>query len=76
MLTRVEGDTSNVDSLVGALDGISFDSPRGPFSLDANSQAPRHNMYLREVQNVEGGLHNVVLENFGEIVDPGDNSKG
>ena len=76
MLTRVEGDTTNVDNMVSALDGISFASPRGSFSLDANSQAPKHNMYLREVQNVEGTLHNVVLENFGEIVDPGDNSKG
>ena len=76
MLNRVEGDTSNLDNMIGALDGISFASPRGPFTLDANSQAPKHNIYLREVQNTDDGLHNVVLENFGEIVDPGDESKG
>ena len=62
--------------MIEALDGISFDSPRGPFTLDANSQAPKNNMYLREVQDVDGTLRNVILENFGEIVDPGDDSLG
>ncbi|MFQ5399263.1 MAG: ABC transporter substrate-binding protein [Anaerolineae bacterium] len=75
MLNRTEGDT-NVDKMIEAMDGISFNSPRGPFTLDANSQTPKHNEYLREVQDVGGTLHNVVIENFGEIVDPGDDSKG
>ena len=76
MLDRVEGDTSDVDGMIEALDGISFASPRGPFTLDSTSQSPRHNEYLREVQEVGGELHNAVLDNFGEIVDPGDNSMG
>lgn len=76
MLNRVEGDTSNVDGMIAALDGISFNSPRGPFRLDANSQNPEHHMYLREVQEVDGELHNVVLQDFGPIVDPGDDSLG
>lgn len=76
MLNAVEGDTSNTDNMVEALSGISFNSPRGSFALDANSQAPRHNIYLRQVREVDGTLHNVVTENLGEIVDPGDDSKG
>jgi len=76
MLNAVEGDTSDTDRMIESLGGISFNSPRGPFALDVNSQAPRHNEYLREVQEVDGALHNVVVENFGEIVDPGDDSKG
>lgn len=76
MLDAVEGDTSDVQAMIDVLPDISFASPRGPFALDANSQAPRQNEYLREVQMVEGELHNVVIENFGEIVDPGDNSQG
>lgn len=76
MLDMVEGDTSNSQAMIDTLAGISFNSPRGPFALDANSQAPKHNIYLRDVQEVEGGIHNVILENFGEIVDPGDESKG
>jgi branched-chain amino acid transport system substrate-binding protein len=76
MLNTIEGDTTNIDKMIEVLGGISFNSPRGPFALDANSQAPRQNMYLREVQEVEGALQNVVLGTLGEIVDPGDDSKG
>ena len=76
MLNAVEGDTSNTDKMIEALGGISFNSPRGPFALDSNSQSPKHNIYLREVLEVDGALHNVVIDNFGETVDPGDDSKG
>ena len=76
MLNKVEGDTSNVDNMIGALSGISFNSPRGPFTLDEKSQSPKQKMYLREVQSVDGVLHNVVKEDLGEIVDPGDDSLG
>jgi len=65
-----------VDKMIESLGGISFASPRGSFALDAKSQAPRHHIYLREVQTVEGALHNVITEDLGEIVDPGDDSKG
>lgn len=75
MLKRTEGSTE-VEAMVEALDGISFASPRGPFTLDANSQAPENNMYLRTVGEVEGELHNIVNENLGLIVDPGDDSLG
>jgi branched-chain amino acid transport system substrate-binding protein len=76
MLNAVQGDTTNVDNMIESLSGMSFASPRGPFTLDPNSQAPKHNMYLREVQEVEGNLNNVVLDNFGEIVDPGTEDLG
>ena len=76
MLNSVEGDTSDTGAMIDTLAGISFASPRGPFAIDTNSQAPRHNMYLREVQEVDGTLHNAILQNMGEIVDPGDDSLG
>ncbi|HLF28530.1 MAG TPA: ABC transporter substrate-binding protein [Anaerolineae bacterium] len=76
MLNRVQGDTSDPDKLIQALDGISFNSPRGAFALDPKTQAPRHHIYLREVQQVDGAPHNVVLADLGEVVDPGDDSKG
>ncbi|MEM7344485.1 MAG: ABC transporter substrate-binding protein [Chloroflexota bacterium] len=77
MLERVEGDTSDVDAMVGAMSGISFASPRGSFVLDEATQNPRQDWYLREVvRHTDGELHNKVLENLGEVVDPGDDSKG
>jgi branched-chain amino acid transport system substrate-binding protein len=75
-LKAVQGDTSNVDKLIDAMAGVSFASPRGTFALDSNSQAPKQHIYLREVQKSGDTLHNVVLKDLGEIVDPGDNSKG
>ncbi len=75
MLNATQGDTTTA-GLIEALDGLSFASPRGPFALDAATQAPRHHVYLREVQTVDGAPHNVVLEDLGEVVDPGDDSMG
>lgn len=76
VLNKLQGDTTNSDKLVQTLGGISFKSPRGTFALDAKSQAPTQHIYLREVQTVNGRLHNAVVQDFGEITDPGDNSKG
>lgn len=76
MLNEVEGDTTNIDGMIDALTGVNFNSPRGPFSIDPNSQAPTQNEYLREVQLVDGVHHNVVLENLGLVTDPGDDSMG
>ncbi len=75
MLNATQGDTATA-GLIEALDGLSFASPRGPFALDAATQAPRHHVYLREVQTVDGAPHNTVLADLGEIVDPGDDTKG
>ncbi len=76
MLNSVSGDTSDTNKMIDALGGVSFNSPRGPFSLDPNSQNPRQHIYVRDVQEVDGALHNVVVEDLGETVDPGDDSKG
>ncbi len=76
MLNSVQGDTSDVDKMVEAMGGISFDSPRGPFKMDANSQNPEQHIYVREVQDVGGELHNVVLKDLGAYADPGDDSMG
>lgn len=75
VINATGGDT-DPQRMIDALDGLSFASPRGPFALDTATQAPRHHMYLRQVQTVGDAPHNVVLDDLGEIVDPGDDSKG
>lgn len=75
MLNRLEGDTSDVEKMVEVLPEIQFNSPRGPFKLDPNTHNVVQHIYLRQVQKVDGELHNVVLQDLGEIADPGDNSK-
>ncbi len=76
MLNKLQGDTSNVDKMIDTLSGITLKSPRGTFALDKATQAPKHRIYLREVKKQAEGLHNYILADLGEIVDPGDDSKG
>ncbi|MCP4419483.1 MAG: ABC transporter substrate-binding protein [Chloroflexi bacterium] len=76
MLNATDGATDNNDDMIDALGNVNFDSPRGPFRLDTNSQNPVQHIYVREVQEVDGALHNVVIEDLGEITDPGDDSLG
>ncbi len=76
MLNAVEGDTSDVQKLIDVLPDISFNSPRGAFRLDAKTQNPSQHIYVREVQEVDGDLHNVVIADLGVITDPGDDSLG
>jgi branched-chain amino acid transport system substrate-binding protein len=76
MLNKLQGDTSSVDKMTETLSGITFKSPRGTFAIDKATQAPKHKIYLREVQKKAEGLHNYIIADLGDIVDPGDNSKG
>ena len=76
MLKATEGATDDNNKMIESLGNVSFDSPRGPFRLDANSQNPVQHIYVREVQEVDGALHNIVVEDLGEVTDPGDDSLG
>lgn len=76
ILDAVQGNTGDVNKMIDSVSGIRFDSPRGPFTFDHRSQNPTQHIYVREVQEVDGALHNVVLEDLGAFADPGDNSLG
>lgn len=75
LMKTLGGDTSNTQDLIDLMPTVSFTSPRGPFSIDKKSQSPKHNIYIREARKIGDSYHNVVLENTGPIVDPGNNSK-
>ena len=75
-VNALEGDTSNTDKLIEAIAAVRFKSPRGEFKFDPKTHNVINHVYLRQVQRVEGALHNVVLEDLGEYPDPGDDSKG
>jgi branched-chain amino acid transport system substrate-binding protein len=75
-LNALQGDTSNTDKVIEALAAVKFKSPRGEFKFDPNTHNVINPIYVRQVQEVDGALHDVVLENLGEFPDPGDDSKG
>ncbi len=74
MMDELGGDTSSVDQMIEVLPTVSFTSPRGPFTLDKDTQAPKQHIYIREVREVNGRYHNIPIEDTGPIVDPGDDS--
>lgn len=57
---------------MAAIKGYSWESPRGPVSIDANTRHITQNVYLRSVEKTAAGLLvNKELQNFGPQVDHG-----
>jgi branched-chain amino acid transport system substrate-binding protein len=71
-LKTVNGNTQDKDKLVDAIAKTEFDSPRGRFRFDPKT----HNViqpfiYVREVRDVGGTLHNVPIDKVADVTDPG-----
>jgi branched-chain amino acid transport system substrate-binding protein len=75
-INATQGNTGDKDKLIEAIGGVTFDGPRGAFKMDPNTHNVIQHIYIRDVQEVDGALHNVILKDVGEIADPGDDSKG
>jgi branched-chain amino acid transport system substrate-binding protein len=66
-LKKVQGNTTDKDALTKAMEGIGFDSPRGPWKMDAETHNPIFNVYAREVRSEGGKPTNFVVETFKDI---------
>jgi branched-chain amino acid transport system substrate-binding protein len=68
-LKKTSGATGG-KSLIAAMKGMSWESPRGPMSIDRDSGEVVHNIYIRKVEKVDGQLRNVEFETFSNVRDP------
>ena len=68
-LKATEGDASG-DALVEAAKGMSWQSPRGPMSIDPETRDVVQTVYICEVQEVDGKLQNVIIHEIPEVKDP------
>ena len=68
-LAATKGD-SNGDKLLAAMKGLSWESPRGPLTIDAATREPVQNMYIRRVEKVGGEMQNVEFETMTNVKDP------
>jgi branched-chain amino acid transport system substrate-binding protein len=68
-LKATGGDTDG-DALVEADKGMAWLSPRGPMSIDPETRDVVQTVYIREVQEVDGTLQNVIIEEIPEVKDP------
>ncbi len=66
-LKKVRGNTTDKDALIKAMEGIAFDSPRGPWKMDAETHNPVFNVYAREVRMEGGKPTNFVIETFKDV---------
>jgi branched-chain amino acid transport system substrate-binding protein len=56
-------------ALTSAMKGMSWDSPRGPMSVDRETGDVVHNIYIRKVEKANGELHNVEFASFEAVKD-------
>ena len=68
-LKKTGGNTDG-DALVSAMKGISWESPRGPISIDPQTRDIVQNEYIRRVEKVNGELYNVEFATFEGVKDP------
>jgi branched-chain amino acid transport system substrate-binding protein len=66
-LSRLNGQVGDAKSLVKALKSTAIVAPRGPVSLNASTGSPIENIYICQVQNVNGALRNVPVKTFANV---------
>lgn len=64
------GGKSDGDSLIEAMKGLSWISPRGPISIDPETRDIIQNVYMRKVERQNGELWNMEFETFEAVKDP------
>ena len=68
-LKRADGKTEG-ESLITAAKGMTWDSPRGPMSIDPETRDVVQTIYIRRVQKVGGELVNVPFDKIEKAKDP------
>jgi len=63
------GGKTDGDALVGAMKGMSWESPRGPISIDPDTREIVQNIYMGKVEKVNGQLYTIPFETFPAVKD-------
>ena len=64
------GGKTDGDVFIDAVKGMSWESPRGPLTIDAETRDIIHDIYLRKVEKVNGELWNVEFATVAKVKDP------
>ena len=64
------GGKTDGDSLMAAIKGMAWESPRGPISIDPETRDIVQNVYIRKVAKKNGELFNVEFATFPSVKDP------
>jgi len=69
------GGKADGDSLIAAMKGMKWESPRGPISIDPETRDIVQNVYIRKVEKKDGELYNIEFATFEAVKDPGKTKK-
>jgi branched-chain amino acid transport system substrate-binding protein len=64
------GGKTDTDSVLGAMKGMAWESPRGPISIDPRTREIVQNVYVRKVEKVDGEPWSVEFKTFEAVKDP------
>jgi len=64
------GGKTDGDTLIDAMKGMAWESPRGPISIDPQTRDIVQNIYIRKVEKKNGQLYNVEFATFTAVKDP------
>jgi branched-chain amino acid transport system substrate-binding protein len=64
------GGNTDADTVVAAMKGMSWESPRGPISIDPRTRDIIQNIYIRRIEMVDGAPWAVEFETFPNVKDP------
>jgi branched-chain amino acid transport system substrate-binding protein len=64
------GGRSDGDTLLAAMKGMTWESPRGPLSIDPQTRDVVNNIYIRKVEKINGQLYNIEFATFEAVKDP------
>src|SRR5499427_805393 len=64
------GGKTDGDSLMAAIKGMAWESPRGQISIDPQTRDIVQPIYVRKVEKKNGELYNVEFESFSAVKDP------
>jgi branched-chain amino acid transport system substrate-binding protein len=73
-LKKTSGKTDGED-LIAAAKGMSWESPRGPMSIDPETRDIVQTVYIRKVEKVANELRNVDIDSVANVKDPGHDAK-
>lgn len=64
MVASQKGKPFNGDDALKAVQGLQWDSPRGPMRVIPGTGETEHNIFVRRVEKVDGRLTNVIVDTF------------
>ena len=64
------GHTGSIPAAVKAVEGMSWESPRGPVRIEPGTRELTQNIYIRRVEKRDGRLANRIVETFPGVKAP------